>query len=165
MFKNPRRGRQARNCATNVPKILDLKSSSEQIFSENWRWVPLTTQLMGRPAPLSSWPLPYQRWNVIYSTEKFFTVLRRFVSLRGYLRKLISGNGTQLTAANEKLRKVSVLILGLIGTSWPRSMQCKFQNGTSEAEVHEESNYGSSRRKRGYLLWAANSYEEVTLAN
>ena len=25
----------------NVPKILDLKSSSEQIFSENWRCVPL----------------------------------------------------------------------------------------------------------------------------
>ena len=23
----------------NVPKILDLKSSSEQIFSENWSWV------------------------------------------------------------------------------------------------------------------------------
>ena len=22
------------------PKILDLKSSSEQILSENWRWVP-----------------------------------------------------------------------------------------------------------------------------
>ena len=32
MFENPRRGRQARNFATNVPKILDLKSSSEQIF-------------------------------------------------------------------------------------------------------------------------------------
>ena len=32
MFENPRRGRQARNCTTNVPKILDLKSSSEQIF-------------------------------------------------------------------------------------------------------------------------------------
>ena len=27
---------------TNVPKIVDLKSSSEQIFSENCRWVPLT---------------------------------------------------------------------------------------------------------------------------
>ena len=40
MFENPRRGRQARNFTTNVPKILDLKSSSEQIFSENWRWVP-----------------------------------------------------------------------------------------------------------------------------
>ena len=33
MFENSRRGRQARNFTTNVPKILDLKSSSEQIFS------------------------------------------------------------------------------------------------------------------------------------
>ena len=33
MFENPRRGRQAKNFTTNVPKILDLKSSSEQIFS------------------------------------------------------------------------------------------------------------------------------------
>ena len=31
MFENPRRGRQARNFTTNVPKILDLKSSSEQM--------------------------------------------------------------------------------------------------------------------------------------
>ena len=31
-FANPRRGMQARNFTTNVPKILDLKSSSEQIF-------------------------------------------------------------------------------------------------------------------------------------
>ena len=41
MFENPRRGIQARNFGKNVPKILDLKSSSEQIFSENCRWVPL----------------------------------------------------------------------------------------------------------------------------
>ena len=40
MFENPRRGRQARNFTANAPKILDLKSSSEQLFSENWRWVP-----------------------------------------------------------------------------------------------------------------------------
>ena len=33
MFENPRRVRQARNFTTNAPKILDLKSSSEQIFS------------------------------------------------------------------------------------------------------------------------------------
>ena len=33
MLENPRRGRKARNFTTNVPKILDLKSSSEQIFS------------------------------------------------------------------------------------------------------------------------------------
>ena len=32
MFENPRRGRHARNFTTHVPKILDLKSSSEQIF-------------------------------------------------------------------------------------------------------------------------------------
>ena len=32
MFENPRRGRQAINFTTNVPKILDLKSCSEQIF-------------------------------------------------------------------------------------------------------------------------------------
>ena len=44
MFENPRRGRQARNFTTkfNVPKILDLKSSSEQIFFENCLWVPLS---------------------------------------------------------------------------------------------------------------------------
>ena len=41
MFENPRRGRQARNFTTNVPKIVDLKLSPEQIFSENCRWVPL----------------------------------------------------------------------------------------------------------------------------
>ena len=32
MFENPRKGRQARNFTTNVPKNLDLKSSSEEIF-------------------------------------------------------------------------------------------------------------------------------------
>ena len=37
MFENPRRGRQARNFTTNTPKILDLKSSSEQIFSRKLR--------------------------------------------------------------------------------------------------------------------------------
>ena len=31
-FENPRRGRQARNFSENYPKILDLKSSSEQII-------------------------------------------------------------------------------------------------------------------------------------
>ena len=31
-FENPRRGRQARNFSESDPKILDLKSSSEQIM-------------------------------------------------------------------------------------------------------------------------------------
>ena len=35
LLENPRRGKQARNFTINVPKILDLKSSSEGIFSEN----------------------------------------------------------------------------------------------------------------------------------
>ena len=35
MFENPRRGGQARNFSKNVPKILDLKLSPEQIFFEN----------------------------------------------------------------------------------------------------------------------------------
>ena len=39
-FENPGRGAQARNLKTNVPKILDLKSCSEQILSKNCRWVP-----------------------------------------------------------------------------------------------------------------------------
>ena len=32
MFENPRRGRQTRNFTTNASKILDRKSSSEQMF-------------------------------------------------------------------------------------------------------------------------------------
>ena len=51
MFENPRRGRRAKNFTTNVPKILDLKSSSEQIFSENCRWLPLTKPLLSAKQP------------------------------------------------------------------------------------------------------------------
>ena len=43
MFLDVRKSKERRaskNFTKNVPKILDLKSSSEQIFSENWRWVP-----------------------------------------------------------------------------------------------------------------------------
>ena len=60
MFENPRRGRQARNFATNAPKILDLKSSSEQIFS---RKLPLgDLKVQGEP---------------IQSREQFITVCSR----------------------------------------------------------------------------------------
>ena len=50
-FENPRSGKQARILPKNVPKILDLKSSSEQLFSEidvgcpwlmriaDWLWI------------------------------------------------------------------------------------------------------------------------------
>ena len=52
MFENPRRAKQARNFTTNVPKSLDLKSSSEQIFSEMWRWVPLSVCHGAKPMSL-----------------------------------------------------------------------------------------------------------------
>ena len=48
MFENPRRGRQARNFPTNATKILDLKWSSEQIFS---RKLPLRAPDVGMCGP------------------------------------------------------------------------------------------------------------------
>ena len=50
MFENPRRGRQARNFTTNVPKILVLKSSSEQIFSLK---LPLGAPVVPTPCAIS----------------------------------------------------------------------------------------------------------------
>ena len=41
MLENLRRVKQGRNFTADVSKILDLKSSSAQISSKNWRWVPL----------------------------------------------------------------------------------------------------------------------------
>ena len=58
MFENSWRGRQAcaRNFTKNVPKILDLKPSSEQIFSEEFQdW--LGTPTRGTHREYSSKPL------------------------------------------------------------------------------------------------------------
>ena len=53
MFENPRRGRQARNFTTkNVPKILVLKSSSEQIYS--------------RKLPLGAPDVSYETWIFVH---------------------------------------------------------------------------------------------------
>ena len=54
MFENLRRGRQARNFTTNVPKILDLKSSFEQIFFRKLSLgaPEISTGIMGK---LESW--------------------------------------------------------------------------------------------------------------
>ena len=72
MFGNPRRGRQAGNFTRirNVPKILDLKSSSEQIFSKNWRWVPLKSGFDSRSRP-------------------FFNRLKLFIQLRDHFHLYI----------------------------------------------------------------------------
>ena len=47
MFENTRRSRQARNFTENDPKILDLKSSSEQII---FRKLPLGAPVLGNRA-------------------------------------------------------------------------------------------------------------------
>ena len=79
MFENPRRGRQARNFTANAPKILDLKSSSEQIFS---RKLPL-----GAHVPSSVYKLFTTQnssirsiahrgpvlWNILISKDKNFS--------------------------------------------------------------------------------------------
>ena len=80
MFENPRRGRQARNFATNVPKILVLKSSSEQIFS---RKLPLGAPVLLRIVPYASGPLWMESWNVtiqMKATERYFPLVL-FVTL------------------------------------------------------------------------------------
>ena len=66
MFENPRRGREARNCTTNAPKILDLKSSSEQIFS--------------RKLPLGS-PDLYERKTYRFSNLPTSCVVHGFLSI------------------------------------------------------------------------------------
>ena len=63
MFENPRRVRQARNFTTNAPKILDLKSSSEQIFS---RKLPL-----GAPEKLSENVVKSGSWHVLKFRGRF----------------------------------------------------------------------------------------------
>ena len=58
MFENPRGGRQARKFTTSVPKILDLKSSSEQnIISENCRWLPLVSVRVALECLTSDWSM------------------------------------------------------------------------------------------------------------
>ena len=81
MFKNPRRGRQARNFTKNVPKILDLKSSSEQIFSENWRWVPLNIAGVGPCMEATSIPMHEQK-TAKYSLSFFFLAKLNYKSFQ-----------------------------------------------------------------------------------
>ena len=71
-------------------------------------------------------------------------VLRRFVSLRGYPRKLYSDNGTQLVAASEALKKMiqglkkeDLVEFGITGgLPWVFSpADAPWQNGVSEALI------------------------------
>ena len=111
MFENPRRGRQASSFTTNVPKILDLKSSSEQIFSENCRWVPLVNfclrrrQLLPPSKPIQSVCQHFQILAPPRTLVKGFESLANFCLCR---RQLLSPLSTfQILAPPRTLVKVS----------------------------------------------------------
>ena len=102
MFENPRRGRQARNFTTNVPKILDLKSSFEQIFSKNWRWVPLIRSRMKRRLIL-----PKTGFTRLRSFTSFFIDVDTFYLFLNWFGKRVSGDqkyvcGRRLYATQDK---------------------------------------------------------------
>ena len=88
MFENPRRGRQVRNFTTNAPKILGLKSSSEQIFS---RKLPLgvpacdTHHCYGRFIQLGP-GVHFPKLPEIFRARKvFFSVSHPFLTILGNL--------------------------------------------------------------------------------
>ena len=83
MFENPRRGRQARNFTTNVPKILDLKSSSEQIFFRELS--------LGAPV---DWPLTKATVGYPSRTTVLYVQLRTWCTLIGaiFYRRLLKKN-------------------------------------------------------------------------
>ena len=79
-----------------------------------------------------------------HSTEKFIMVLRRFVSLRGYPKKLFADNGTQLVEANEELQRVTkewnwqeLNEFGICeGMDWSfTSADVPWQNGVTESLI------------------------------
>ena len=72
VFENPRKSRQAGNFTTNVPKILDPKSSSEQIFSDNWRSVPLID------AKWPETPFASPKWHTLKDWQNSFETSGRF---------------------------------------------------------------------------------------
>lgn len=69
-----------------------------------------------------------------YSTEKFLMVLRRFVSLRGYPRKLLSDNGPQLVKANQELNKMTKSYGN--GTNCKNLELLKVLSGNSRLQTH-----------------------------
>ena len=123
MFESPRRGRQASNFTTNVPKILDLKSSSEQIFFRKLRWVPLIillgksvsskkTQLSSRRLRKPIWPrFPIHRHKKHKATKNSFHYI--FKEYHGSDPQLCHGSlGSQMIQWNKNVFKPILEIKG-----------------------------------------------------
>ena len=111
MFENPRRGRQARNFTTNVPKILVLKSSSEQIFS---RKLPL-----GAPDKYSS----VAENNVQTLKVRLFTtkVIKRHVKLhvKSNVTKIPRESTPYITLFTARSRIFLPAAVLWVALSWP----------------------------------------------
>ena len=89
MFENPRRGRQARNFTANVPKILDLKSSSEQIFFRK----------LSLGAPDSSLPASGdQIWKTLVISIKMSSIVQEVDRKRGGSRETLRASCCMLFA-------------------------------------------------------------------
>ena len=111
MFENPRRGRQARNFTTNAPKILGLKSSSEQIFS---RKLPLgapdlktypSRTILREVSPVSSLILRAKPWlakKVLRHENRFVARVRRLWCFGG--REATTGNASGASQPRREAR-------------------------------------------------------------
>ena len=96
MFENPRRGRQARNFTTNAPKILDLKLSSEQIFS---RKLPLGAPELrfAMMRNLNCYPTRFKSWNLATASDgQNVTLAGGGLSLLPYRKLTPSGEPVRL---------------------------------------------------------------------
>ena len=136
MFENPRRGRQARNFTKNVPKILDLKSSCEQIFSENWRWVALAlSRLWGssRDFLLSKkghpWVFPtISPWCPVEASKKFqIFVSASFRVCKTHLRQIARREARELTVQATTSSSVILNSKERFWTGKPIVFSCSFK--------------------------------------
>ena len=116
MFENARRGKQARNFTTNAPKILDLKSSSEQIFS---RKLPLGAPDVLRVVFFCANVnfLLFQMWAKTITFDLNQTVRSAFIKWNypGYIDSIFLGGCHRLLQKKVKSRRV---------TCWRLSKSC-----------------------------------------
>ena len=146
LFENPRRGMQARNFTTNVLKILDLKSSSE-----NCRWVPLTQERLFE-------------WNPIFSTWailSFFSDSPTSCSLERWRWTTLKKSQTLLW---EQIKRLETLSLQTTSLNAPREVHRLVLKKTSKVKKSRNKNQDQSELEAifscRFWVWE-NSWEMV----
>ena len=110
MFENPRRGRQASNFTTNVPKILDLKSSSEQIFFRK----------LSLGAPVNSFSyFSAKQWNALpdFFRTSFFCRLNTDLTQRHFNH--LTAVSDHLSLPYHSIKDIELILLELINSDRP----------------------------------------------